>query len=282
MKKFIVSLFLFIVLPFGVNADTISNINIEVNLKNDGSAEISEAWEVKATEGTEWCKLITNLKNETDLYNYTVLMDGKSIEEKTWDPNDKLEDKANHYGIKYTSEGIELCFGKKDMNKHIFILNYSISNFMTKVKDSQVLQWTLLHKINAENVDITIKSEKEIPKSTDVIAYGYDGNLTIKDGKIKISSKGGIKDEYVTILAKFPSETFKITHESEEKTFEEILEIENSQHKVKVEKSNGETISNILLIIGFIVFFGLGILIVIKYKEKFIEYIKNIKNKVKK
>ena len=104
-------LFLFIVLPFGVNADTISNINIEVNLKNDGSAEISEAWEVKATEGTEWCKLITNLKNETDLYNYTVLMDGKSIEEKTWDPNDKLEDKANHYGIKYTSEGIELCFG---------------------------------------------------------------------------------------------------------------------------------------------------------------------------
>ena len=183
---------------------------------------------------------------------------------------------------KYTSEGIELCFGKKDMNKHIFILNYSISNFMTKVKDSQVLQWTLLHKTNAENVDITIKSEKEIPKSTDVIAYGYDGNLTIKDGKIKISRKGGIKDEYVTILAKFPSETFKITNESEEKTFEEILETENSQHKDKVEKSNGETISNILLIIGFIVFFGLGILIVIKYKEKFIEYIKNIKNKVKK
>lgn len=59
LKVVIVALFL--IVPFSVNADSIYNMNIKVNIRKDGSADVTETWDVQADGGTEWFKSFSNL-----------------------------------------------------------------------------------------------------------------------------------------------------------------------------------------------------------------------------
>ena len=118
-KKIMLFLFMMLVPILGVKADTIKKIDMRINILEDGSAEIKEIWNVKASSGSEWYKQMYNLGG-MELSNYKVLMDGKELTYKTWNVNENLSQKAGYYGINYVSEGIELCFGKSDMKEHTF------------------------------------------------------------------------------------------------------------------------------------------------------------------
>ena len=52
---------MFLIVPISVNADTIYNIDMKVDIQKDGSANITEVWNVKASGGTEWYKQLNNL-----------------------------------------------------------------------------------------------------------------------------------------------------------------------------------------------------------------------------
>ena len=104
-------------------------IDIDVNLNKDGSANITEIWDVDGDNGTEWYKVMNNMGN-IRLSDFTVSMDGNNLIYKDWDIDESLYEKRGYYGINYTSDGLELCFGKYDYNRHRFTLNYKLSNFI--------------------------------------------------------------------------------------------------------------------------------------------------------
>ena len=115
MKKiFLFILMLFIIVPISVSADSMYNIDIYIYIDQDGNANITEVWDVKADSGSEWYKTMYDLGN-SELSNYEVYMDGEKLTYKdSWDVNETLSSKSGYYGINYVSEGIELCFGKYD------------------------------------------------------------------------------------------------------------------------------------------------------------------------
>ena len=211
MKKK-VSIFIFLlmlIIPFKVRADHIYNIDMDIYLEENGTARITEKWDVKADSGTEWYKQLYNLGTE-ELSNFTVMMDGRNLQYKDWNVDESLTQKSGYYGINYVSEGLELCFGKGDMNRHTFTLNYTLSNYITNTSDSQVLYQTLLPNVTLDHFEVTISSFYEFPDTLDVWGYGGQYLAYVKDGKIELNSDTySLNNDYVVLLAKFPAGTFK-------------------------------------------------------------------------
>ena len=211
MKKVLFTLLLFLI-PLSVKADKIYNVDMKINIEKDGTANITEIWDVKASGGSEWYKQINNMGN-SELLNYKVSMDGIELQyENYWDINGSMDEKAGYYGINETSAGLELCFGKTDKKRHKFTLTYTISNYVFNTNDSQVLYWTLLPNVNLDNFTVEVSSYYSFPDTLDVWGYGYKGYAYVENGKIKMSNEGKLKDEYVVLLAKFPLDTFITTN----------------------------------------------------------------------
>lgn len=210
MKKLLLTIILFLI-PLSVKADSIYNVDMKINILKDGTANITETWDVKASSGSEWYKQLINLGNSS-LSNFTVSMDGKQLTKKTWNVNETIKEKAGYYGINYISEGLELCFGKSDKKRHTFVLNYTLSNYIINTSDSQVLYWTLFPNVTLDNFQVTVTSYYEFPDTLDVWGYGYKGYAYVQNGKIQMSNEGSLNNEYVVLLAKFPLNTFETTN----------------------------------------------------------------------
>ena len=209
MKKKILLFLIMLLCPFIVKADHIYNIDMDIYLNEDGTANITEVWDVKADSGTEWYKQLYNLGTQ-ELSNFTVSMDGRQLQEKSWNVDESLSQKSGYYGINHVSEGLELCFGKGDMNRHKFTLNYTLSNFITNTSDSQVLYQTLFPNVTLDNFTVTVSGFYQFPDTLDVWGYGYQGLAYVKDGKIEMTNDGySVNNDYVVLLAKFPVNTFK-------------------------------------------------------------------------
>ena len=209
MKKKLLLFMLILFAPIWVYADHIYNIDMDIYLEEDGTANITEVWDVQADSGSEWYKQLYNLGTE-ELSNFKVSMDGRDLQYKLWNVDESLSAKSGYYGINYVSEGLELCFGKGDMNRHKFTLNYTLSNFITNTSDSQVLYQTLFPNVTLDNFTVTVSSFYEFPDTLDVWGYGYQGLAYVEDGKIKMTNDGyTVRNDYVVLLAKFPSATFK-------------------------------------------------------------------------
>ena len=81
MKKILLFIMLFFVMPLLANADQIYSIDMDIHILKDGTAKITEVWDVEASDGTEWYKPMYQLYN-SELSNYEVYMDGKKLDFK--------------------------------------------------------------------------------------------------------------------------------------------------------------------------------------------------------
>lgn len=254
-RKIFLLFILMILFPIFVYADDIYNIDMYINITKEGNANIKEIWNVKADSGSEWYKQLYNLGNE-ELSNFKVSMDNKPLTYKDyWNIDDSLNEKAGYYGINYVSEGLELCFGKSDMNRHTFTLEYTLSNFVFNTEDSQTIYQTLFPKVTLDNFKVTIDSYYDFPDILDVWGYGYQGYAYVKDGKIEMSNEGSLNNDYVVLLAKFPQGTFEITNSSDYKNFDDVLDqAEAGTYEYNYENYDSDTsFEDIIDIIFFLV-----------------------------
>ena len=213
MKKMVLFIFLCLfMIPISVRADHMYRVDMKINILQDGTANIEEVWDVKATSGSEWYKTMYDLGN-SELSNFVVYMDGNKLSYvDNWDVDASLKMKSMKYGINYTYDGLELCFGKSDMKRHKFTLKYTLSNYVFNTLDSQVLYWTLLPKVELDDFSVEVSSYYDFPDALDVWGYGYKGYAYVENGKIKMSNEGSLNNDYVVLLAKFPAGTFNTSN----------------------------------------------------------------------
>ena len=223
MKKRILLFIMMILMPLGVKADTIKSIDMQINIAKDGTASITETWVAKADSGSEWYKTMYDLGN-SELYDFTVSMDGKELTEKHWDVDESIQEKAGYYGINYADRGKELCFGKTDYKEHTFVLTYKLSNYIFNTKDAQVLYWTLIPPVNTQKFNVNINGYSKLEDTWDLWGFGYKGYAYIENGKALLSNEDGLDNEYVVALLKFPLNTFDTSNSYERfETFNDVL-----------------------------------------------------------
>ena len=224
-KKILLFLMMMLFMPFSVLADTIYSVSMNVNILEDGTANIVEKWDVKADSGSEWYKTMYELNN-SELTNYKVFVDGEKLEYKEWDVDESLSEKSGYYGINNTYKGIELCFGKGDFKRHTFTVSYTLSNYVFNTEDSQVLAWVLFPETKVDYFTAEISSYYKFPDTLDVWGYGYKGYAYVENGVIKLSTERSLNNEYVSLLVKFPLNTFKTDNvDSRYKTFNDVYEV---------------------------------------------------------
>lgn len=253
-------LMLFPVLVFAKN--DIYSKNADIYINKDGSANVTETWDVKGQDGTEWYIPLTNL-GQSEILNYTVTMDGKDLKFKSWNIDESISQKAGYYGINYVNNGMELCFGKTDFNRHTFVIKYTITNFVFTTSDADVISWRIFEYQNSstnwENFTVNIKSFYSFPDTLDVWGYGYKGYAYVKDGMIQMSNEGDMATNYVVLQAKFPKDTFEnlVTY-SQFETFDDVKNMNDEgkfdyDYDLDNEYSNLSTLGKIWYIIKNII-----------------------------
>ena len=255
MKKVFIFVLMLLIMPISVSASNkIYSIDIDVNINEDGSANITEVWDVDGSDGTEWYKVIKNLGN-MDLFNFRVSMDGNMLTYKDWNVNESLSQKKGYYGINRISDGLQLCFGKYDYDRHKFVLNYKLTNFVFNTDDSQIIYFNFIDRLSDVNFDdfsVTISSYYNFPDTLDVWGYGYKGYAYVKDGKIEMSNESDMDNKYVVLLAKFPLNTFATDNSyTDYNTFDDAY---NRAEEGAFEYNYNTIISYVVGIICYIIF----------------------------
>ena len=219
MKKIFLFIMFILLMPLSVDASNqIYSIDIDVIILEDGTAMITEVWDVDGSDGTEWYKVMNNLGN-MELSSFNVMMDGRNLTYKDWNVDESLKQKRGYYGINYTYDGLELCFGKYDYKRHKFTLSYYLSNFIFNTDDSQVVYYNFIDRlsnVDFDNFSVTISSYYDFPDTLDVWGYGYKGYAYVSNGKIEMSNESDMDENYVVLLAKFPLNTFNTLNRYEE------------------------------------------------------------------
>lgn len=196
-----------------VSANTINRISMDIFVDSNGNANVTETWNCYANEGTEIYHPYYNLGNSR-ITNLSVSMDSTQFETlSSWNTSGSLSSKAYKAGINRVSNGVELCWGISDYGTNIYMVNYTVTNFVSNLTDSQMIYWTLIpydFSNRIGQVTINIRSNFNILSSTDVWGYGnYGGTAYVDNGIIYMASDGTLDtDEYMTILVRFPSGTF--------------------------------------------------------------------------
>ena len=214
--------FVFCLLIFSISqkveANSINRISMDIYVDNNGNATVEETWVCRTDNGTEVYHPYYNL-GKSEIENLTVSENGRSYQTlSSWKTSGSLSDKAYKCGINKISNGVELCWGISSYGSHVYEVSYTISNFVAELKDSQMIYWTLIpHDFSNSigNVYIKIHTDFEIPDSVDVWGYGnYGGTAYVYDGYIEMQSDGRLAtNEYMTILVKFPRNTFNTSND---------------------------------------------------------------------
>ena len=212
--KYLLTLLFSFLLINSVNAHSISDIKMDIYLRENGDAHITEEWVADFSRDTEGYKQLLNL-GSSEISNFKVYMDNELFTYvNNWDIHGNFDSKKYKNGFNYVSNGVELCFGITDYGKHTYKLEYDITGFVASLEDSDMIDWKLITQdfaLKPDNAYIKIYSDFDYDKdTTEVWGFGYKGYAYVYDGYIEMVSDGSLKsNEYMTILVKFPKGTFK-------------------------------------------------------------------------
>ncbi|MDL2311107.1 DUF2207 domain-containing protein [Peptostreptococcaceae bacterium OttesenSCG-928-C18] len=220
MKKYFKLLFIvfaLMLIPVTSYATELSSIDMNVKLTDTGDAIFTNKFVYDDNKGTEHYFVLDNLA-DSELKNFTVTRNGKEMKYKrNWNVDDSLEEKSGKYGIVTTSDGYELCYGISKYGKNEFVLSYTITNFVKQLEDTQMMYWEFISRNFSDepkNIKVVIEKEGfEFEYSNSKIwAFGYNGDIVFKNGKIIASTTGKLNSgNKITVLTKFDEQIFSPT-----------------------------------------------------------------------
>lgn len=266
MKKFLFGLVLFLFPAFLVNANSISNIDMDIYVDKAGDAYVTEVWKSKVSSGTEGYHPYYNL-GDAKISDVSVKMDGKEYTTiSNWDIHSSLSEKAYKAGLYYPdSSEVDICFGLSNYGRHTYEIKYKISGFVVKTEDADMIYWTLMpHNFSVEpdRVHIKIYSDEPYSDTLDVWGYGQYGAYTyVYDGYIEMETRSKLEsDEYMTILVKFPLGTFNTKHTVED-DFNYYFDMAEEGAISYEERNNSITFYIILILCSFFIPIGFVLLV---------------------
>lgn len=269
LKIVIMALLMLIIFQTKSSANSISKIDMDVYIDNQGNATITEVWTTNMSKGTEGYRPYTNLGN-SKISNFTVTDEtGKQYQSlSNWNTNASFNSKAYKSGLHYIADGVELCWGISSYGNKTYTLKYNISNLVTQYTDTQGIYFNFINiDQKIDNVNITIRSNYKFSLDNSKIwAFGNNGTINFKNGNIVLNSGSTLSSsQYMVALVRFEKNLFN-TNNISNKTFDDIYE--SAMSDVSDNLYNGFTKQQIYMYLISSVFKGLlyVIPIIILYK----------------
>lgn len=195
-------------------ADAIHSIDIMVEIQHDGSAKITQTWDTTSDSGTEFYIPMTNM-GDMEIHDYKVTDgDGRAFTfVDSWNVNGSLEQKAQKNGLNWTSDGVEICWGKGAYGRQTYILEYTMTNLVKSYPDYDgFISRFVNDQMNPVPENATVKitfveNSKELLDTEDfgIWAFGYEGLIYKEDGFIIAEPEEPLGyNNHMTILVRIP------------------------------------------------------------------------------
>ena len=195
MKR-LVLLTLAVLLGWSASAQRIRDIDIRVELARDGSAWITQHWDVQVTGGTEWYLPIDHLGPMT-VGSLSVSENGQAFESlgDGWDSGRSRDWKAGKCGIIRKSNGVELCWGQGEYGDHRWTARFHVTGLVQALDDADAFNFMFVNPglvAPPEQARVTIVPAFDGPEwtydNTRVWAFGFYGDIHVTDGKVIAAS----------------------------------------------------------------------------------------------
>lgn len=216
VKKLTLSLCIVFLLSLGyahAAEEGIESIHIAVNLQKDGSALITETWEINDVyKGTEYYIALYGLKDMT-VSQLTVTDDTgtlyKTLDE--WDSKASFDDKAFRCGVLSVpkEDGYEICWGISQLGNRSYTVQYVLSNLCKGYHDATGFYHRFVSKnlsSDVKNASITLSMEDVVftPDNLAVSAFGFTGTVSFSQGRMVATTSEALKGRnHMTLLVRF-------------------------------------------------------------------------------
>lgn len=224
------------------------SVDITVDLNDDGSARVTEVWDVYIVDGTEYYLTKHNLLDGQDIRDLTV--SDETGQEYTfvegWKTSTPGEDKYGKCGLIATEGGYDLCWGVyDDYGAHTYTVQYTMDGLVQDYQTKDAINQTFIaNGLYAAPQSVTLIIQKEgynfTPEDTRVWGFGTSGEIYVRDGKIVLTTTGSVSEsEYVAVLVGFNQGIFSPTVENE-RSFEVARDQAMQGSNYTPEQENGD------------------------------------------
>ena len=275
--KYLIIITFVLLFPMSIKAINIDNVDIDVYLDKNGNANVKEVWtNPKANyNDTEFYKAYDNL-GKMKITNFNVSYNNQVFTyEEDWNIDKSFNEKAYRNGLYYEGSKTELCFGITDFESGTYELTYTITNFIVKLNDSDMVYFNFIPDgNNINNFHLKMYSDFNYDNKLPVWGFGKkNGTAYVYDGYIEMNSEGSIdNNEYFVLLAQFDNDTFNSEYKID-KDFEYYLNMAKNGSKASINsnpvvKTIKSVLSFLLANIWFIIVFTIGFFVVKASKNK--------------
>ena len=260
MKKLKYLLLVLFLIPSVVLAAEIRKDSIEVLIHEDGSASVTEVWDVSRQNDTVFQKDFFNL-NGAEISNFKIVNKSGYEYQKV---NKINKDRRKEYSEKNrdTSKSYKIVLDTYKDDQ--YTLTYDINGIIKKYSDgSYGIDYTFVginYSMKISNVLITVKSEVPyIEQNTALYGIGKDIVLSLTDGVITLNTYTYDSKNVIRLFTRFTDITYPKAIEINN-TFEDNYNRAKNQSSYIVYISNHISIKLIIIIASIIV---VSVLIVI-------------------
>lgn len=251
------------VLAFGSSAEAneISNLEMDIQINEDGSVSVTETREADMTEGTENYMTFDEAEmGEVEVTDFSV--EGYT-KQSDWDPDADIEEKAGKYGVIETDDGLELVWGIGEYGEQTYVVNYTLENVVRNLEDGQSLYWNFdtFSDLPTENFTMNVTSEVPLDEEMKFWGFGFDGDISRSGDSITWNAEEKLTDANDAVLLMHFAEGTYNTNLTDEGTLESEAEAAKDGSIYDDGSISGWAIGSI---IGGIVAVGLAIFLIVK------------------
>ena len=212
LKRVVVAL-LFTLCILGISAtgkayaadNHVTNIDIVVYIREDGSAVITQHWTGEFHEGKE--NYLPIRTRDISISEFRVSdEDGAYTFVEDWDVSASFKKKAGKCGIVETDEGVELCFGITEYGHKEYTFSYVVTDFIKGYRDADGTNFMFVNPEmstfpTAGTIVIAIENGTALTESNaGVWAFGYEGQVEFQDGTVVAYTEKDLEDDNSMIL----------------------------------------------------------------------------------
>lgn len=207
IKKLLMAVPLILVLCSGsvIAKNNVSEIDIEVTVRNDGSAYIVQNWRGKFDEGTE--NYIPINTDGIEISDFMVSdRNGTYAYENNWNIDASFKEKARKCGINKTSDGVELCFGISEYGENRYAIEYVVKDFIKSYTDYDGTNFMFINPDMSTfptdgHINIVMENGVSLNEDNSAIwAFGYDGNIEFQNGAVNAWTTWALTDDNSMIV----------------------------------------------------------------------------------
>ena len=231
VMKRIFTIIICLTAALALNATDINSVKVTARVKADGSAHITQIWDATVSEGTEFYIPVGNL-GPMEISNLQVSENGRQYisEGNRWKVKRSLAEKAGRCGIVEKSDGVELCWGQGSMGRHVWTADFDATNLVQGYEDYDGFNFMFVNPNIGpiEEASVTIENatggDEWTSDNVKVWAFGFDGHISVSDGKILCTSTGYMpKSQKIIVLARFDKGLVQPEVENS-KSFQKLLD----------------------------------------------------------